>query len=173
MAGPTGQPFRYGGAESLITIAAPGTGKSQVQAIPNLLSYPGSAFVLDVKGELWDATAGYRARHFGPVYRFAPTDPDGQTNAYNPFDFVSLDPEQAGVDCEVIASQIIPPNAGSKDPFWDNRGRDFLKTFRLMVALRHRRKSAIWHSSWRCLRSRLTSPTGSTTRPTRHHRHPF
>ena len=132
---PTGQPFRYGGAESLITIAAPGTGKSQVQVIPNLLSYPGSAFVLDVKGELWDATAGYRARHFGPVYRFAPTDPDGQTNAYNPFDFVSREPEQAGVDCDVIASQIIPPNAGSKDPFWDNRGRDFLKTFALMTAL--------------------------------------
>ncbi|ADP70667.1 TRAG family protein [Rhodomicrobium vannielii ATCC 17100] len=131
---PDGKPFRYGGDESLITIAAPGTGKSQVQVIPNLLSYPGSAFVLDVKGELWEATAGYREKHFGPVYRFAPTDPAGNTHAYNPFDFVSADPIQAAVDCELIASQIIAPDAGGKDPFWDNRGRDYLFTFALAVA---------------------------------------
>jgi type IV secretion system protein VirD4 len=131
----SGTPISYGGNESLITIAGPGTGKSQVQVIRNLLSYPGSAFVLDVKGELWDSTAGYRQKHFGPVYRFAPTDPAGNSNAYNPFDFVASDPEQAAVDCELISTQIIPPKANAKDPFWDNRARDFLWAFTLATAL--------------------------------------
>ena len=129
------RPVYYDGDESLITIAGPGTGKSQVQVIPNLICYPGSAFVLDVKGELWNATAGHRARHYGPVYRFAPSDPNGHTHRYNPFDFVSGDPQQAAVDCELISTQIIPPNSASKDPFWDNRGRDFLWTFALATAL--------------------------------------
>jgi type IV secretion system protein VirD4 len=134
----TGQDRRsvyYDADESLITIAGPGTGKSQVQVIPNLVCYPGSAFVLDVKGELWAATAGHRARHYGPVYRFAPTDPGGHTHRYNPFDFVSGDPQQAAVDCELISTQIIPPNSEAKDPFWDNRARDFLWTFALATAL--------------------------------------
>ena len=133
--GPNRQPVYYGHDESLITIAGPGTGKSQVQVIPNLICFPGSAFVLDVKGELWRATAGHRARHYGPVYRFAPTDPGGETHCYNPFDFVSSDPHQAAVDCDLVSTQIIPPNPGAKDPFWDNRGRDFLYTFALATAL--------------------------------------
>ena len=128
-------PVYYGGDESLITIAGPGTGKSQVQVIPNLIGFPGSCFVLDVKGELWEQTAGHRAQHFGPVYRFAPTDPAGETHCYNPFDFISTDPHQTVVDCELAASQIIPPNSGGKDPFWDNRGRDFLFAFALVTAL--------------------------------------
>ena len=130
-----GSPVNFDGNESLITIAGPGTGKSQAQVIRNLLRYRGSCFVLDVKGELWDLTAAFRQRHIGPVLRFAPTDPTGNTNAYNPFDFVSRDPQQAAVDCEVISNQIIPPNAGAKDPFWDNRARDFLWAFSLATAL--------------------------------------
>jgi type IV secretion system protein VirD4 len=125
----------YAGDESLITIAGPGTGKSQVQVIPNLICYPGSAFVLDVKGELWERTAGHRARHYGPVFRFAPTDPTGETHCFNPFDFISDEPHQAAVDCEVVAAQIIPARSEAKDPFWDNRGRDFLWTFVLATAL--------------------------------------
>ena len=141
-----GNPVHFDGNESLITIAGPGTGKSQAQVIRNLLRYPGSCFVLDVKGELWDATAAFRQRHIGPVLRFAPTDPSGNTNAYNPFDFVSRDPQQAAVDCEVISSQIIPQNSGAKDPFWDNRARDFLWVFSLATALSaepHRRNLAM------------------------------
>ena len=133
--GPHKQPVYYDADESLITIAGPGTGKSQVQVIPNLICFPGSAFVLDVKGELWDSTAGHRARHYGPVFRFAPTDPTGNTHCYNPFDFISDDPQQAAVDCEVVSTQIIPPRSGAKDPFWDNRGRDFLWTFALATTL--------------------------------------
>ena len=91
-----GTPMRFAGYESLITIGGPGTGKTQAQVIPNLLTYPGSAFVLDVKDELWHLTAGRRMQ-FGPVYRFAPTDPSGNTHGYNPFDLVSRDADQAAL----------------------------------------------------------------------------
>ncbi|MGD9803431.1 MAG: type IV secretory system conjugative DNA transfer family protein [Hyphomicrobiaceae bacterium] len=124
----------YAGHESLITIGGPGSGKSMAHVIPNLLLYPGSALVLDVKGELWDMTAGYRAKHFGPVFRFSPTDTGGRTHRYNPFDFISADMQEAANDCEVFSYQVIVPNPETREPFWDNRARDFLWAFAMIIA---------------------------------------
>lgn len=131
----SGRPVYFNRNESLFSIGGPGTGKTETQVIPNLLSYPGSALVLDVKGELWDKTAGYRAKHFGPVYRFAPTDPNGRSHRYNPFDFIAATPEKAATDCEVFSFQVVTPTPGHHDPYWENRGRDFLWALAMVVAL--------------------------------------
>jgi type IV secretion system protein VirD4 len=121
--------------ESLITIGGPGTGKSQAQVITNLLRFPGSAIVLDVKGELYKATAEYRARRFGPVYRFAPTDPTGSSDRYNPLEFIRTDPDGAADDVNIFAYQAIPENPKLNDPYWENKARDFIWAFSMMVCL--------------------------------------
>lgn len=131
----TGQPLYFNGNESLITIAAPGSGKSQAHVIPNLLTYPGSVMVLDVKGELWQSTAGYRAKTFGPVYRFSPLDPNARSHCFNPFDFVSADPRRAPDDSEVFSYQVIVPSNSQRDPYWENRGRDFLWALATLLAI--------------------------------------
>jgi type IV secretion system protein VirD4 len=123
----------YSGHESLITIAGPGAGKSSALVIPNLLTYPGSVVVLDVKGELWDNTAGHRKAAFGPVFRFAPTDPSGNSHCFNPFDFLSADPAVAANDCEVFSQQVILERAQDKDPYWEGKGRDFLWAFAMLL----------------------------------------
>lgn len=124
--------------ESLVTIAPTGTSKTQGHVIPNLLTYPGSAFVLDVKGELWNTTAGYRAKHFGPVYRFAPTDPTGRTHCYNPFDFIPADATQAAHGCQLLAHQLVPPGDKRND-YWLGRARDFIYAFAMLVVFKHPR----------------------------------
>ena len=129
-------PVSFAGAESLITIGGPGSGKSQCQVIPNLLRYKGSAIVLDVKGELWDATAGYRVQHYGPVYRFAPTDHHGTTNRYNPFDFISKDPATAADQATVLTYQVVVDDPNLKEPYWENRGRDLMWAFAMMIAVK-------------------------------------
>lgn len=126
----------YDGHESLITIGGPGTGKSQAQVITNLLRYPGSAIVLDVKGELYKATAEYRARRFGPVYRFAPTDPSGTSAKYNPLEFIRTDPDGAADDINVFAYQAVPENPKLHDPYWESKGRDFLWAMAMMICLK-------------------------------------
>lgn len=130
----SGKPVCFSGVESLITIGGPGSGKSQCQVIPNLLRYKGSAIVLDVKGELWDATAGYRAQHYGPVYRFAPTDRFNSTNRYNPFDFISKDPAIAADQATVLTYQVVVDDPNLKEPYWENRGRDLMWAFAMMIA---------------------------------------
>lgn len=132
----SGTPVCFSGAESLITIGGPGSGKSQCQVIPNLLRYKGSAIVLDVKGELWDATAGYRAKHYGPVFRFAPTDRSGATNRYNPFDFISKDAATAADQATVLTYQVVVDDPNLKEPYWENRGRDLMWAFAMMIAVK-------------------------------------
>ena len=131
-----GRDVYFSGPESLITIGPPNARKTQAHVIPNLLTFKGSAFVLDVKDELWNETAGYRQKHFGPVFRFAPDDKTGNSHRYNPFDFVSTDPDQAAIDCQIFAQQIVPENKDLKDPFWENRARDFLWANAMIVALK-------------------------------------
>lgn len=126
----------FDGHESLITIGGPNSRKSQAHVITNLLRYPGSAIVLDVKGDLWQKTAGYRQRHFGNVYRFAPTDPFQNTHRYNPFSFIRADPQQAAEDCTVFSYQVVVDNPKAHDPYWDSKGRDFIWAFAMMVALK-------------------------------------
>lgn len=131
-----GKPVTFSGNESLITIGGPGSGKSQCQVIPNLLRCAGSAIVLDVKGELWDATAAYRQQHYGPVYRFAPTDSSGNTHRYNPFDFISRDPTVAADQATVMSYQVVVDTPDNKDPYWENRGRDLMWAFAMMIAVK-------------------------------------
>ena len=133
--GPTRQNVYYNGHESLITVAGPGAGKSSALAIPNLLTCPGSVVVLDVKGELWDKTAAFRKANFGPVFRFAPTDPTGASHRFNPFDFVSTEPNAAANDCEVFSQQVIVDRPNDRDPYWEGKGRDYLWAFAFMVAV--------------------------------------
>lgn len=132
----TAQTVYYAHNESLVTIGGSGTGKSQAHVITNLLNYPGSAFILDVKGELWEQTAGYRQKHFGPCYRFSPTDKGGLSHSYNPFDFVSRNPAMAANQCTVLAHQLAGEGQGDQH-YWVNRARDFIAAFSIMVAIKH------------------------------------
>jgi hypothetical protein len=47
-------PLAFSGEGSLITVAPPGSGKTQCHVIPSLLNWDGPAIVLDVKGELYE-----------------------------------------------------------------------------------------------------------------------
>lgn len=68
-----------------LIVAPTGRGKTTGFVIPNLLTWQGSAVVLDVKGECYEATSRHRAAQGDQVYRFAPTDWEGQrTHRYNP-----------------------------------------------------------------------------------------
>ena len=67
-------------------VAPPGSGKTAGMIIPNLLSVLNSCVTLDIKGELYKKTAGYRQKYFNnEIQLFSPFSWDN-TLFFNPFD---------------------------------------------------------------------------------------
>jgi type IV secretion system protein VirD4 len=73
--------LRHDGPEHILCFAPTRSGKGVGLVVPTLLTWPGSAIVHDIKGENWQLTAGFRARH-GRVLLFDPT--NAGSSAYNP-----------------------------------------------------------------------------------------
>src|SRR3546814_16454 len=67
----------FGGNEHVLLEAPTRAGKGVGVVIPNLLTWPDSVVVLDVKRESWSTSAGYRQRAGQSVYLFDPLDTDG------------------------------------------------------------------------------------------------
>jgi type IV secretion system protein VirD4 len=117
-----GQSVWFNDEGAVITIAPPGSGKTQCHVFPTLLSYRGPAVVLDVKGECWDHTSAWRRANVGPVFRFSPLDPASSAR-YNPLAFLTNDPETLWEECRLMADLLIVPENKS-EPSWENRARD-------------------------------------------------
>ncbi|MGN6374731.1 MAG: conjugal transfer protein TraG [Sphingomonas sp.] len=76
-----GSYLRHDGPEHVLCFAPTRSGKGVGLVVPTLLTWPGSVIVHDIKGENWQLTAGFRARH-GRVLLFDPT--NRASAAYNP-----------------------------------------------------------------------------------------
>ena len=72
----------------MLVVAPPRSGKSLLAA-SQILTWPGSLIIVDIKGELYASTAGYRAT-LGPVYVL---DPRGLGNQYDPLGAITEEGE--------------------------------------------------------------------------------
>ena len=94
----------------VLCVAPTGRGKTTGFVIPNLLTFRGSAVVLDVKGENFEATARHRAAEGDDVYRFAPTDwNDRRSHRYNPLLRIAglRDPNQQQMELQLLATLFL------------------------------------------------------------------
>jgi type IV secretion system protein VirD4 len=111
--------------------AATGTGKGVGFVVPNLLHWEGSAIVLDIKGENFTLTSGYRSRVLKQkVYRFDPLNEKGETHGFNVFDYIR-DGELRITDVQTIAAILV--SSEGRDPYWDNAARDLMMGLMLLV----------------------------------------
>lgn len=112
-----------------ITVAGPRAGKSSTVLIPTLLTYPGSMFVTDPKGELAIKTARHRAEALRQ--NVVVLDPFGVTGipsgCFNPLDELDLASPRIVDDAHNLAQAIVVADANSKDDsFWTEGGRELL-----------------------------------------------
>ncbi|MDP9912485.1 type IV secretion system protein VirD4 [Variovorax boronicumulans] len=102
--------------------APPRSGKGVGVVIPNLLNWPGSAIVSDIKGENFTRTAGFRAAHGQEVHLFDPLSERECSARWNPLGYVSEAPYRCIDDLQRIGTMLFPdPQAG--DPFWSSSAR--------------------------------------------------
>lgn len=102
--------------------APPRSGKGVGVVIPNLLNWPGSTIVSDIKGENFLRTGGYRQAHGQEVHLFDPLSERERTSRWNPLGYVSEVPYRCIDDLQRIGTMLFPdPHAG--DPFWTSSAR--------------------------------------------------
>jgi type IV secretion system protein VirD4 len=114
--------LRYGGDGHILLVAPTRSGKGVGIVMPNLLSYPDSIVVLDLKKELFHTTSGFRQDHGQKVFVFSPSDPNKQTCCYNPLDAVRRDKERRIGDLQVIAHLLIAEGHG-ENKMWTQEAR--------------------------------------------------
>ena len=113
----------FGGAEHVMLYAPTRTGKGVGVVIPNLLNWPDSVVVLDIKKENWEASAGFRAAHGQKVVMFDPLDPEGRTARYNPLGWIDRRNSVEVLDELQKLAAMLFPAPDKSDPFWAEAAR--------------------------------------------------
>ena len=118
-----GRLLRLGGSEHVALYAPTRSGKGVGVVIPNLLTWPDSLVVLDIKRENWAASSGYRAAHGQSVILFDPLDPEGRTARFNPLGHIDRKDVVAVLDELQKLAVMLFPLPPSAEPFWSEAAR--------------------------------------------------
>ncbi len=125
-----GRLLRLPGYEFVLVAAPTRSGKGVGFCIPNLLTFPDSAVVVDIKGENYNLTGQFRHQYLGnEVFYFNPF--AAKTARWNPLSYVSEDPNLRVNDLQALAAIIYPSNP--REPFWPDSARNLFIGLALMV----------------------------------------
>lgn len=118
--------LRHDGPEHVATYAPTRSGKGLGLVIPTLLSWPHSAVVTDLKGELWEMTAGWRRQHArNRVLRFEPAALNGGAR-WNPLDEIRIGTAHEVGDVQNLATLIVDPDGRGLDTHWQKTSRSLI-----------------------------------------------
>jgi type IV secretion system protein VirD4 len=123
------------GQLSVMLSAPTRSGKGVGVVIPNLLNWPDSVVVLDIKGENYDITAGFRAHHGQAVYAFSPFDAGARSHRWNPLGAVRSNPLHRVGDLLAIG-QVLFANDGSgtsSEAFFSDQARNLFLGLGLLL----------------------------------------
>ncbi len=120
----------YDGPEHQLVSGASRSGKGVGHVIPTLLNWPGSVLAYDVKNELWDVTAGFRAT-LGSCLFFNPTRPDSAR--FNPLLEVRKGPAEVRDAQNLVEMLTNPTGAKQSLDVWDQQAGQLLVALVLHV----------------------------------------
>ncbi|SHM13880.1 type IV secretion system protein VirD4 [Nitrosospira sp. Nsp11] len=118
--------LRHNGPEHVLCYAPTRSGKGVGLIVPTLLSWPDSAVITDLKGELWALTSGWRQRQANnKVLRFEPAAPSGGVH-WNPLEEIRLGTEHEVGDVQNLATLIVDPDGKGLETHWQKSGQALL-----------------------------------------------
>ena len=140
-------PLQYQGERHLLTVAPTRSGKGVSSIIPNLLTYPGSAFVIDPKGENALITAlrrgaGSAADNIpGMGQNVVLVDPWNvaasklklKPASFNPIDWIKADDPDSAENAFLLADALVTSESKGDDRFWDEEAKALLTGLILYV----------------------------------------
>ena len=118
--------LRHNGPEHVLCYAPTRSGKGVGLVVPTLLSWGESAFVTDLKGELWALTAGWRRQHANNrVLRFEPAAGSGSA-CWNPLDEIRQGTEHEVGDVQNLAVLLVDPDGKGLETHWQKTSQALL-----------------------------------------------
>lgn len=107
--------LRHDGPEHVAVIAPTRSGKGVALVNPTLLTWPHSVVGLDLKGELYNGTAGWRSKYAkNAVYNFVPGSMSGNCRI-NPLSEIRLGTPFEVADVQNITTIIVDPSGKGMD----------------------------------------------------------
>ncbi|MDR3440579.1 type IV secretory system conjugative DNA transfer family protein [Telmatospirillum sp.] len=119
----------------MLTLAPTRSGKGVSAVIPNLLTWPGSALIIDPKGENTAITARRRREMGQSVYVLDPWGITDEPRArFNPIDLIGNDGGEFADDAALIADAIVAPPVGADESHWVEESKALITGLILYVA---------------------------------------
>ncbi|CAG9255044.1 type IV secretory system conjugative DNA transfer family protein [Paraburkholderia caribensis] len=120
-----GEYLKYRGQDFLMLAAGTRSGKGVSMVIPNLLTYPDSVVVEDIKEENYLYTSGYRRKCGQATYLWSPFSENGRSHAYNPLEFIQRRSPYTRVgDVLTVGEHLYPSNVDARLKYWNDNARN-------------------------------------------------
>lgn len=114
--------LRHDGPQHILCFAPTRSGKGVGLILPTLFEWEGSSIVLDIKGENWALTAGYRKSQGHKVIKFDPTDVTGSSACFNPLEEIDLTDYGCIKQVQNIALMLIDSDGKGLKDYWNKAG---------------------------------------------------
>ena len=115
----------YSGDGHVLTIAPTGTGKTSSAAIPNALMHEGQAIILDIKGEIYRATAR-RRRELGQAVHVLDLRDGRAADCLNPLDIAMMTGTEPAAIARSMAAELVTRTGQERDSFWSDWAENLL-----------------------------------------------
>jgi type IV secretion system protein VirD4 len=112
----------YRGDGHVITVAPTGTGKTAGSVICNALNHPGQLIVIDIKGDVYRATARRRREMGQKVHLLDLRDGEkaAPSDALNPLDLARMCGSDLAAVARSFAAEFIDRTGRERDRFWND-----------------------------------------------------
>lgn len=137
--------LKHNGPEHIMAFAPTRSGKGVGLVLPTLLAWRHSAIILDIKGENYALTAGWRSEHANNIcLKFDPTAPEGQTVKYNALEEIRVGTEYETADLQNVTMMIVDPEGKGLVDYWQKSSFSFLNGLILYAIERHHNKETAY-----------------------------
>lgn len=132
--------LKHSGAEHVLCYAPTRSGKGVGLIVPTLLSWGQSAVITDLKGELWELTAGWRKRYAGnKTIRFEPA-VESNTARWNPLDEIRMGTSHEVGDVQNLANLIVDPDGKGLIDHWQKTSHALIVGLILHILYKSRKE---------------------------------
>jgi len=119
--------LKHNGAEHILAFAPTRSGKGVGLVLPTLLDWRESAIILDIKGENYALSAGWRAKYANNrVLKFDPTATHGESIGFNPLEEIRVGSEHEIGDVQNIVMMIVDDKGYGLKDYWERSSFNFI-----------------------------------------------